>query len=190
MTTHFVTPAQLGAALRREAKKVPALLERAALRAAHRGKARLVAATDEKGITDMGQYKNSFKVEKGPSGEPAVLFNDAPMAGVIELGARPHPVSQAGIEAIAAWVLRNLSISVSGPIQRGSGGRKKFTASVEEQAAMGIALAIARKIRAKGQKPRHVFADELPTLRRYLKEEMERALRGNVGRGWRKGMGK
>jgi membrane protease subunit HflC len=42
-------------------------------------------------------------------------------------------------------------------------------------------------IRAQGQKGRFVFRDEMTTLRRFLKEEMERALRGNVGKGWRGG---
>lgn len=162
MTTHYVTPAQLGKALAKEARKAPALLARAAVRAAHRGKGRLVAATDEKGITDMGQYKNSFKVERLDEKTPAVLFNDAPMAGVIELGARPHPVSKAGREAITDWVRRKL-------------GKR------DEKEAARIAAAIVRKIGRDGQKGRFVFKDEQALLTKYWREEMERALRGSKG---------
>jgi hypothetical protein len=185
VTTHYLTPEQLGPAMRREAKKVPALLTRAGIRAAQRGKARLVAATDEKGITDMGQYKNSFHVQKGAKDIPAVLFNDAPMAGVIELGARPHPVSQEGIEAIAAWARRKLGLSqveVSGPVMKGAGGRKKLARSVQNDIAMAIAISIARKIRHEGQKPRFVFKDELGNLRKFWREELERLLRTTKGR--------
>jgi hypothetical protein len=185
VTTVYLTPEQLGPAMRREAKKVPTLLVRAGQRAAFRGKARLIAATDEKGITDMGQYKNSFHVQRGARDLPAVLWNDAPMAGVIELGARPHPVSQEGIEAIAAWARRKLGLSqveVSGPVMKGSGGRKKFARGVQDDIAMAIAIGIARKIRREGQKPRFVFRDELGNLRKYWREELERLLRTTKGK--------
>jgi hypothetical protein len=186
VTTHYIEEKDLGRAMRREAKKVPRVLAVSGQRAAYRGKARLIAATDEKGITDMGQYKNSFHVQKGAgrvtgaTPTPAILFNDAPMAGVIELGARPHPVSQEGIEAIAAWARRKMGlgqVEVSGPVMKGAGGRKKFARGVQDDIAMGIAISIARKIRAEGQKGRFVFADELGTLRKYWREEFERALR-------------
>ena len=163
MTTHYVTEKQLSAAMRKEARKAPALLHRAAVRAAHRGKARLVAATDEKGITDMGQYKNSFKVERGPKGEPAVLFNDSPHAGIIELGARPHPVSAAGLKALAEWALRKLDVK-------------------DEREAMRVAKAIARKLAKEGQKGRFVFAENQELLGRYFREEFERLLRSDRGK--------
>lgn len=180
MTTHYIEEKDLARAMRREAKKVPRVLVVSGQRAAYRGKARLIAATDEKRIVDMGQFKNSFHVQKGAHDLPAVLYNDAPMAGVIELGARPHPVSQEGIEAIAAWARRTMGLSqveVSGPVMKGSGGRKKFARGVQDDIAMGIAISIARKIKAKGQEGRFVFHDELGTLRKYWREEFERALR-------------
>src|SRR5262245_18169728 len=109
MATYTITSKELSKALSREAKGVRRKIERGALRAAHRGKALLVRKTDEKGITDLGQFKNSFQVERGAArGIVAELWNDAPHAGIIELGPRPHPVSREGWEAIREWVARKM----------------------------------------------------------------------------------
>jgi hypothetical protein len=184
-------PEQLGRALRGEAAKVAGALERGAMRAAHRGKARLIEATDEKGVTDMGQYKSSFKVAKGPGigqyghGATATLINEAPIAGIVELGARPHPVSEDGIIAIARWAERKLGVgAVHGPVHvrvHGPTGRvttRKPRKSTEvSEAAMAVAQAIAWKIRHHGQKGRYIFADEIGRLTRFYREEVEKMLR-------------
>lgn len=45
------------------------------------------------------------------------MLVDAPHAGIIELGARPHPVSREGVEAIARWVFLKLH-AVQGPSKK------------------------------------------------------------------------
>jgi hypothetical protein len=175
MAEHVITEKQLSAALRREAKQVPQKLARAALRAAHRGKAHLIRRTKEKGITDMGQYANSFEVKKGLGDDDlATITNTAPHAGIIELGARPHPVSREGFERIREWVARKM-LGISA------------TMADENEEVDRIAWAIVKKIERYGQAPRHVFKDEQEMLTRFWRVEFERALKGNVGRGWRGG---
>lgn len=191
-------PSQLGSALRAEARKVSGALERGALRSAHRGKALLVRETDAKGITDMGQYKGSFEVQRGVGlaqrlgAVPLVtITNTSPIAGIIELGARPHPVSKEGIEAIARWVERKLGTGLAaGPVRQqvhGPTGKVKFSKPRKPKAiseeAMEVANAIAWKIRHHGQQGRHVFGDAMGRIERYFAEEVERLLRKPSGKG-------
>jgi hypothetical protein len=165
MAEHVITEKQLSAALRREAKKVPAALSRAAVRAAHRGKSHLVRKTKEKGITDLGQYANSFEVKRGVGDQDlATITNTAPHAGIIELGARPHPVSREGFERIREWVARKM-LDISSQM------------ADENEEVDRIAWAIVKKIEREGQAPRHVFADEQTVLVKFWREEFERALR-------------
>lgn len=161
MATYRVTPAQLGASLRRVGKDVRVAIGRGMVRAAQRGKLRLVQATKAKGKIDQGQFLNSFQVRR--SGGDVVLENNSPMAGVIELGARPHAVSQAGLEALEAWAARKLGLD---PAEA-------------KEAAEGI----ARKLARHGQAPSYVFRDELLNFRADLKEEVSRAIRELAGRG-------
>lgn len=174
-----IRPDQLAAALRGEAKGVLQSIRRGAKLAAHRGRAHLIAETDRKGVTDRGQYKNSFRVLPGTGTTMATLINDAPYAGIIELGARPHPVSQEGLQAIAEWVKRKFNPQVFGPAQRvrNAKGRLVYKKPSNDDAAMDIARAIARKIAREGQKAKHVFADSIETLTRYLHEEVEAQIR-------------
>jgi hypothetical protein len=146
---------QLPAALRREAKRMPEIVQRAMTRAANRGVARLMHAVDEKGLTYQGQLKNSFHVERLPEGG-ARIYNDAPHAGIVELGARPHPVSQEGIEHIAEWARIKLGL--------------------EPEEALRVANAIAWKLRSKGQEPKYLFRDEQGKLADFLREEVERLM--------------
>lgn len=157
MSTHRISPSQLGPALRQAGTDARAAVGRGAVRAAHRGKLRLVVAAKEKGKVDLGQYINSFHVRKLADGT-VVLYNDSPHAGIIELGARPHPVSLEGQEAIRGWVRRKLDVDDEKEVER-------------------ITQAIVRKLERYGQKPTYVFKDELANLTRYLEEEVNRALK-------------
>jgi hypothetical protein len=167
MATRAISAKDLPKALREEARKVKGAIRSSQRVAAQRGKAHLIAETDRKGITDRGQYKSSFQV-RGQGGE-VVLENDSPIAGVIELGARPHPVSEEGREAIRAWVARKM-LGIN-------------AADAEDNLDVGaITRAIVEKIRRHGQDGRFVFRDALPTLNRFLREEVERRLKGGAGR--------
>jgi hypothetical protein len=169
MATRAISAKDLPKALREEARKVKGAIRSSQRVAAQRGKAHLIAETDRKGITDRGQYKSSFKVRGQGSGGEVVLENDSPIAGVIELGARPHPVSEEGREAIRAWVARKM-LGIS-------------AADAEDNLDVeAITRAIVEKIRRHGQDGRFVFRDALPTLNRFLREEVERRLKGGAGR--------
>lgn len=181
MATYRIEPDKLGRALINEGHKTAKAYRRGVTRAAHRGKVRLVAATKEKGVDYLGQFRNSFHVDERPSGP--VLYNDAPHAGILELGARPHPVSKEGIDALTEWA--KVKLMESGP-RRPAKKSVPLTAKADaaygkrvddfEAEARSIAFAIARKIRREGQKGRFIFRDELPTLVRYVAEEVHRAI--------------
>lgn len=202
MATYRITPGQLPGALRGAARRSRSAVDRGVRRAAQKGKARLIQATNEKKIPYLGQYKNSFHIhtragkwqggrEALEAGTLARLYNDAPHAGIVELGARPHPVSEEGIQAIAEWVkkkgllgeaprrtgyARKSGLKGSGPLTPMAAARYHEAADAYEQEARSIAEAIAWKIRRHGQKGRYVFRDEMPTLTRYVAEEVAAAI--------------
>lgn len=126
-------------------------IERAARSAALRLKAYLVKQSDALGITDTGLYKRSFVVD-GTS-----VVNESPHGGVIELGARPHAVSREGIEALASWARRKLKIR-------------------SRSEALGVAYAIAEKIRVNGQEARYVMRDSLDVARDFFRQELGREM--------------
>lgn len=141
--------------------------------------------------TDQGQLRASWKVKAGPvpvagasgGGERtmAELKNDAPHAATVELGARPHPVSEEGIEAIARWVMRNhpeasSRVVASGPIQRKSGGRTRLNRDTRYAIALSIARAIAWKILHEGQRPTYFVRDSLPAVRQMVAAEINHYL--------------
>lgn len=185
MATYRIEPDKLGRQLIAEGEKTRKAYHRGVMRAAMRGKRLLVQKTKEADFQYLGQFRNSFQVENRPSGP--VLYNDAPHAGIVELGARPHPVSEEGIQAIAEWVKRKL---MAGEIREARGAlrraerrkdptaaswRKATEANIEER-ALRIANAIAWKIRRSGQVGRYIFRDNLPALSRFVAEEVHRAI--------------
>lgn len=155
MTVVTLKPEQLGGALVREAKKAGRAVNLATIRAARRFQSHLREETDAKGITDRGILKNSWRAEKTQSG--AVVFSDAPYAGIIELGARPHKVGKRVRELLAAWAVRKLGL----------------TPADAERAAFFI----AKKIEDEGQAPKYLVRDALPMARAFYREEVTRLLR-------------
>lgn len=149
-------------------------VEQAARAAAHRLKAHLVAETSRLGVVDMGIYKNSFVVRD------KTVTNEAPHAGIIELGARPHKVSLQGVIAIAEWVVRKLRLRKERTTaQRSRSKDPTKTHSMRRlkwPEAMKIAWAIAKKIEREGQKPRHIMRDALPQARAFFHHELTRRL--------------
>jgi hypothetical protein len=137
------------------AEKTRGALGKAAIAAARKFCALLVQKTDEMGITDTGALKNSWRAEKLPGGG-ATVYSDCPYAGIVELGARPHPVSQAGQDAIASWAIRKLGVS--------------------DKEAKSVAFLICRKIAREGQAPRYLVQNQLPKAIAYFKEELERII--------------
>lgn len=183
MAVITIKPSQLGAALKREGERHVLAVRRATHAAAMKFKARLILATNEAGISDRGVYRNSFVVEKTPRG--AVVRNDAPYAGIIELGARPHKVGREVIELLAAWARRK--IAVQGPVQEhvkwktGANGIPRATVKtigpkLSKDAAMDAAWAIAHKIAEEGVEGRFIFRDNMHLAARYYAEELARIM--------------
>lgn len=151
-----ITPDQLSAALAKENARVKKNVHLASRAAAMKLKTYLVAKTDEMGITDLGIYKSSFNVVEN------TVSNDAPHAGIVELGARPHPVSKEGQEAIKRWAMRKLGL--------------------EEKEAERATFLICRKIRKHGQKGRYVMRDSLDKALEFFKEEFARIMKSGLGK--------
>lgn len=145
----------LKAALIGESKRASRALPKAAIAAARKFVRHLVERTDEMGITDRGILKNSWRAERRGNG--ATVFSDAPHAGIVELGARPHKVSKEGRENIAAWAMRKLGLSAE-----------------EAQAA---SWAFVKKLNVKGQEPTYLVQDAIPAARRFFAEEFARVMR-------------
>ena len=160
MTTSItIGPHQLGAALRKEGEKMPKIIAQSALAAANRLKTYMVRLTDRMGITDTGIYKNSFVVHGSMSGtgRQATVINEAPHAGIVEMGARPHHVGKEGREALKLWCMRKLGL--------------------REKEAEEASWAIAHKIAEVGIQGRYVFRNSLDVAIKFYKEELVRRLK-------------
>ncbi len=91
---------------------------------------------------DRGAYRAAWKVKKEPDG--ATITNTLPYAAVIEYGARAEniKIGRAMIDALAAWVLRKGLV--------GKGGRGKAAKASAQKEAVGMAWAIAKKMKKRG----------------------------------------
>ena len=159
--------------LKSRQRMVMRAMARAARQAAQLGRTYLVKLTSTKGKVYLGQFKASWKVVKHRAtiktakraarvGDSVELVNQAPHAGIIELGARPHKVNQEGIENLTLWAKRKLGLS--------------------DEEAQEAAHAIAWKLRRYGQRPTYMVRDSLPTLRVFLKGETDREIRKQAKR--------
>jgi hypothetical protein len=175
-----LTPEQVPGLLKRHAKEMPEAIARGAFRAANRARTRLVRVSP----VDQGQYKNSWTIKEVKSffRRYVVVVNDAPHAGIIELGARPHKVNREGIEALKEWAKRHMLLGAQRAVRR---VRKANRASVQadvDAEATRVAFAIAKKIEKYGQRGRFVVERQMPHITRWLAQEMakelDRTLRG------------
>ena len=147
-----IKPSELGKELRARAKKMPDVIRKGSYMAAQRGRSLLVRRTP----VDRGLLKASWRAKRGSGKELATIENDAPYAGIVEFGARPHPVSREGQAAIALWA------------------KRKF--GLDEAEAKQVAYLIARRIRRRGQKPTYFVRDSLDEILVFYNKEIERAI--------------
>jgi hypothetical protein len=162
MSAVTIKPGQLAGALREEFTRVRRAQIIACHAAANRFQAFLAEQTDARGLTDTGLFKAGWRVARLQNGRGSVTYNDAPYAGIIEEGARPHKVSGAGIAAIARWAARKLGVA--------------------KRDALGVAMAIAKKIETQGQKPTYMVRDAMPMARKFYAAELVRLLRSRSRR--------
>lgn len=147
-----VSARDLARKFREVEEKRPQKLVIAIRRAAAAG-AEALASVAPVGVT--GQFKTKLRATDVPGG--AIIVDDAPYAGVIELGARPYKMGRKGVMAVAEWFQYKLGLSAS--------------------EAMRAAYAFRTKVAVEGQKPTYFFRKRLPVLRRILGAEIERVLK-------------
>lgn len=117
--------------------------------------------------TDTGRMRNSWKVRSTGARRGGLreyeLINDAPYAGVIEHGARPHSVNREGVAAITAWA------------------RRKFP-SANEQQLRGIVWGIVNNLKRKGQRPTFFVRDSRKDIASAVKSEVDRRISALTGK--------
>lgn len=170
-----IPPSEVARLLQEHGQRVKRAIAVGAQRGAQRGRSIIVRETP----VDQGQLRNSWKVSNGGQDSVAELYNDAPHAGIVEAGARPHPVSEEGREALYQWVRRNRA---SFGFATKSGRAKKVTEQIEQQ-MRAIAEGIARKLRAKGQEPTHFVKKSLPALTEAARDEIMPLIERELQRG-------
>lgn len=181
--TRTVTPAQLKAHLASLDKHLRTATRNAVLEAAAAG-AEVVARAAP---VDTGRLKQSITVrKKGPSGHPEIVAQ-APHAGPVEVGSRPHWVP---IKPLERWVRRHAGgfgiMARAKGRTRGIGrlnrGLRRGARAKSDAAITRIAHAIQLKIARYGTAPRWYMRKSLPRLRMILntllRESKARALAG------------
>jgi len=87
-----------------------------------------------------------------------MTYSSLPQAVFVELGTKPHPVSEEGVQALADWV------------------QAKFGES-DEESALSIAHAVAWKIRRKGTPANPVWQRTWDAKQPYIREVFDGAMR-------------
>lgn len=188
MAIEVVTPAGLVKALRARHRAIEEEILSAVDSAAQRARGILVRATP----TDQGQLRVSWRATSAIRSMRkrivAKVVNDAPHAGIVERGARPHPVSQAGQAAIYEWVRRHFRLVGRGrnrkaiPGGKGVRGARARGETMADPRLKRITMAIVMKLRRRGQRPTYFVRDSIPRVRRAMDAEIKRRLRGLAGR--------
>lgn len=189
MPKFSITPKQLPGALDASEKNSRLAVQKGAYLAANRGRTLLVHRS-RKLANDRGIFANAwtvvpagFKPIPGPwayGNKMMQVVNRAPYAGVIELGARPHPVSDVGILNIERWVKRNIvAFEEATHTSSRSGGsvKTRLTAAQRQRLIQSVAMGIVWKLRHKGQAPKYVVQGALDKLQKYLMLEVRRMLK-------------
>lgn len=189
MADRTIKLSQLGAELEKHGRGVMRAVSRGVFLGAQFGRTRLVKATP----TDQGQLRNSWKVSRvrrGPGmADDVELINEAPHAGIVERGARPHKVSAEGWASIYQWVLRHRrSLGLTTKTGRLKPHRPKFgdvrTRTDVDPVIASITWAIVKKIEKYGQKPTFFIRNRVQEITELVQVEVERELRNQaLGRG-------
>lgn len=149
-------PHELGAELKARALQTGKAVANGIEGASLRSRTHLSAITP----VDTGQAAQNWRV--GRKAGTHSLYNEAPYVGVLELGARPHPISREGIENIARSFQRKYGLSES----------------EAESAAWGY----ARRVAERGVEPRYFVRDALPLLHKHVADEVVREIKREAKR--------
>lgn len=173
-----VTPEALGDLLRAH----PRITSASLLRGAQVEAQRVVAKAKKESVVVDGHFRAAWGVEVRP--DMVRVKNDAPYAGIIERGARPHAVSPEGVEAIRQWVIKKgLVKTLKGP-GRGRQGPAQLAPITRKQALSGafdaeieeIVHAVVWKLKTKGQQGNFMLERLAKESVGRLQSEVERQL--------------
>lgn len=156
------TPNGLAVAFKTRGKATRSAIVKGLQHAAIAGKVIVIRRTP----VDEGLMKASWAVIMQPWG--AQLVSNAPHAGIVEGGSRPHWPNQA---AIREWVVRHRK---GFGIKKGRGKKAKEAAEAEIDQ---ITFLICRKIARFGTRPRWVVRGALPKLSRLAKRAVDLEIR-------------
>lgn len=91
---------QLPFRIQKNAKAIKKVIKNGTRKAAEKSMRLLKSKTP----VDLANAKNAWQVLT--QGDTYIINNDSPYIGVLDRGARPHPVSLEGQELILAWIYR------------------------------------------------------------------------------------
>lgn len=171
-----VTAKEIGRELTERNRGIRRRTQKAMMRSALRGQAMLARRTPK----DLGQAKAGWRTSKPVVSNVAAavdLYNDVPYVGILEHGARPHPVSREGWLAIYQWVRRHFTFSTK--IARGKNEGKRSRQKMMDQGdpmLAEITNAIVYKIQKYGQRPTYFVKRSMPELRKSLGREVDMQL--------------
>lgn len=188
---------QLPKELARLERSLKQAIGRGARNGARRGRTLLVQRSPkDQGLLKAAWRTTADRPSTARTQVVAETFNDAPYAGVVEMGARPHPVSEEGQLAIYEWVKRHFgflrtgrgtytavradSAALPGRLRKKIGG--KLGQLKMDLELVKVAEAIIQKIRKHGQRPTYFVRDSLPDLQRFAADEIVRQLREAASR--------
>lgn len=175
MSVIKLKPGQVSATIRRDGKRAPKLIKKAMRMSARRGKAILVDRTP----VDRGPLKAAWKVrtlDEGGRFTGVENVNSSPYAGIVELGARPHPVSKEGQVAIYEWVRRHFGYTTS--TKKGRSKMHRVAGEPFEDPVLSeITWGIIHKLKTRGQAPTYFVKGSLPVLTEAMEAEIARILR-------------
>lgn len=134
-----------------------------------------------------GLFRAAWKCFRTSSTEVQIR-NDAPYAGVLEAGARPHKVSKEGQEALRQWIgaklIKETRVSMRGPgrgkqgpkqrvVTRGGLTKSQVREGVKEQEIEAILHAILTKLAKKGQPGKHFVKNAMPKILDFVRAEVK-----------------
>lgn len=164
MATFKVDGARMGGIYRAHRTQLPKAVRAGLREGAEHGRTILKTKTP----VDLGIMRNAWVVKDQPYG--ASLDNTAPHAGIIEAGARPHPVSAEGQKAILDWIVRNRKVA-----------RRELEEGEDAVRLQGelhrILNAILWKIRTKGQAGKFIVRNNIPLLSKLAERAVKDAVR-------------
>lgn len=153
MATFQLDMRQFARDLERRVKEIPKEIKKGVVEGARKGKRTLQAANPR----DTSKMADDWSVDVDEGEKIAVTIkNDAPYAGIVEVGARPHGVNAEGLESIRQWAIRKLGVT--------------------QEEAEQVAWAVAAKLKARGQKPTYFVKNNLENITKETAVEVKHKL--------------